>query len=145
MLADAAGHFKQTRNGAIFEAVLNIVVSVALVIKFGLIGVTIGTFCALLFRTMQYAIYSSKNIIHRSLWIVIKRLIIAGLEAVAVVLIIRLIPMGNITGYGAWVFYAIRIALVTAAIVLLFSTIFYRDEEKLLIEKIKRMIKKKKA
>lgn len=145
MLADAAGHFKQTRNGAIFEAVMNIVVSVALVIKFGLIGVTIGTFCALLFRTMQYAIYSSKNIIHRSVWLVIKRLLIAAGEAVTVVLITRLIPVGNITSYGAWIIYAIEIAIVTVIVVLIFSTIFYRDEEKLLIAKFKMITKKKKA
>lgn len=67
MLVDAAGHFKQTRNGAIFEAFLNVIVSVTLVIKFGLIGVTIGTFCALLFRTLQYSIYASKNILQRNI------------------------------------------------------------------------------
>ena len=90
MLVEASGHFKQTRNGAIFEAVMNIVVSVLLVIKLGLIGVAIGTTCALTFRTMQYAFYSSKHILHRSIKIVFKRLAIAAGEAISTVFIICL-------------------------------------------------------
>ena len=66
-------------------------------------------------------------------------------EAVTVVLITRLIPVGNITSYGAWIIYAIEIAIVTVIVVLIFSTIFYRDEEKLLIAKFKMITKKKKA
>ena len=62
-----------------------------------------------------------------------------------VVLITRLIPVGDITSYSAWIIYAIEIALVTVAVVLLFSTIFNREEEKLLIAKFKHTIKKKKA
>ena len=39
----AAGHFKETQLSSIIEAVLNIVLSVLLVLKFGLVGVAIGT------------------------------------------------------------------------------------------------------
>lgn len=59
----AAGHFKQTRNGAIAEAAINIVLSVVLVYKFGLIGVAIGTLVSMLIRTIQYIWYYYINLI----------------------------------------------------------------------------------
>jgi len=59
----AAGHFKQTRNGAFAEAFINIVVSVVLVKVWGIIGVAFGTLFAMVFRTFQYAIYLSKNVL----------------------------------------------------------------------------------
>lgn len=80
---EAAGHFKQTRNGAILEAVVNIVISVVTVIRFGLIGVAIGTLIANLIRTINYVGYCSKHLLHRSYWKFIKlmltSLIIVGL------------------------------------------------------------------
>ena len=62
----AAGHYKQTRNGAFVEAALNIGISILLVHRYGIIGVTIGTLCAMVFRTVQYIWYMSKNIVHNS-------------------------------------------------------------------------------
>lgn len=58
----AAGHYKQTRNGAFAEAFANIFVSLVLVNKWGLVGVAIGTLIAMVFRTIQYIIYLSNNI-----------------------------------------------------------------------------------
>ena len=145
MLADAAGRFKQTRNGAIFEATMNIVISIALVTRLGLIGVAIGTFCALLFRTMQYAIYSSKHILNRPMWIVIKHLLVATLEAVVAVQLTRSFATDNITSYSTWIVYALKVALVSIIIVLLFTALFYREEEKLLIAKFKKLLKKRKV
>lgn len=45
----AAGHFLQTKWGPYGEAISNIVISVILVRKFGLVGVAIGTFIATLY------------------------------------------------------------------------------------------------
>ena len=56
----AADRFKQTRKAAYGEALINLVLSVVLVMKFGLIGVAIGTLFAMAFRTLQYVIYLSK-------------------------------------------------------------------------------------
>ena len=53
----AAGHYKQTQLSAIIEAVINIVVSVVLVSKWGLVGVAIGTFAAMTYRTLYLVLY----------------------------------------------------------------------------------------
>ncbi len=60
------GHYKQTRNGAFIEAAINIVSSIILVIKFGLIGVAVGTLLASIFRTVQYASYVNNNVMENT-------------------------------------------------------------------------------
>ena len=66
-VVQAAGHYKQTRNGAFLEAGLNIVLSVVLTYFYGIVGVVIGTLAANLTRTVQYMYYLSKNVIERPL------------------------------------------------------------------------------
>ena len=52
---------------AFIEALINIVVSVILVSKFGLIGVAIGTICAMTFRMIYQVNLTSKTIYRRSI------------------------------------------------------------------------------
>ena len=50
------------------ESVINIVVSLACVFRFGIYGVLLGTIAALLYRTNDMIIYANKKILHRSPW-----------------------------------------------------------------------------
>ena len=61
-----AGHFKMTTPQTIAESVINIVVSVLSVFKFGIYGVLIGTIVALLYRTNDVILYSNRLILKRS-------------------------------------------------------------------------------
>ncbi|HAR1183137.1 TPA: sugar isomerase, partial [Enterococcus faecium] len=83
----AAGHFKQTRNGSIVEVILNLSISIILVIKIGLIGVAIGTLVGSIFRTLQYGIYLSRNIIVRSNWLFYTKIVISLLETMIIYII----------------------------------------------------------
>ncbi len=71
---EAAGHYRQTRNGALLEAVVGMIVSVAAVFKFGLIGVAIGTLVSSLIRTANYVGYLSRHILHRSCLLFLKQM-----------------------------------------------------------------------
>ncbi|MDV7750959.1 polysaccharide biosynthesis C-terminal domain-containing protein [Enterococcus faecium] len=71
----AAGHYKQTQTSALIEAGINIIVSVILVYKFGLIGVAVGTFVAMLYRTIYFVKYLTSNILYRKISIFVKHLI----------------------------------------------------------------------
>lgn len=62
----AAGKFKETNFGAFLEAVLNIVISVVLVINFGLVGVAVGTLIAIFYRLCYLWRYLKGNIIYVS-------------------------------------------------------------------------------
>ena len=57
-----ANKFKELTKPAFIEAGINIVVSLVLVNKFGLIGVAIGTLCAMIYR-MIYQVYFTKKLI----------------------------------------------------------------------------------
>ena len=83
-LIKSAGHFKQTRIGAWIEASVNIVVSIFLVKKYGLIGVAIGTTIAMIVRTTEFIIYSNKNILKRSNLITIKKNLLMLVEFVII-------------------------------------------------------------
>ena len=67
------GHFKETQNRSILEAIINITVSVIAVNIIGIYGVLIGTVVALLYRTNDIIIYANKRILKRSIWITYKR------------------------------------------------------------------------
>ena len=62
----AAGKFKETNFGAIMEAVLNLVLSLVLIKKFGLTGVAVGTFIAIVYRFGYFIVYLKKNILLKS-------------------------------------------------------------------------------
>lgn len=76
-LTEAAGHFKQTKPDAIFEAVINIAVSILLVNYWGISGVAIGTLVAMAYRTIRYAVYATRTFISSSYAYFVKRLAIS--------------------------------------------------------------------
>ena len=142
-IVTSAGHFKQTRNGAIAEAVINIVVSILLVIKFGLVGVAIGSLCAMIFRTCQYAIYMSKNIINRDIYYFIKHILIS-LTIMAITYLISLGYMNFIDSWIEWIFYAIITTLISIALTLITDLVFYRQDMYNFLRKLKGNLKRKK-
>lgn len=145
-VALAAGHFRQTRNGAFVEAGLNVALSVLLVYSYGMVGVAVGTLCAMLFRTVQYVVYLSNNILERSAGHFVKRFIIytvTSLVIVSVVKFLPLIPSFEINSYLSWVVYAVAVTLTSAAITFFSGMLFYRDDVKDLAAVIKRMLSRK--
>lgn len=139
-LVIAAGHFKETRNGAFAEVIINLILSLLLVTQFGLIGVAIGTFVATTFRTLQYVYYLSSNIIYRDVMTFFKRIAVSLFSCVIIILLARVIPLQSITNYYQWIIYAIiigGISLITTAII---STIFYLKEIKELILILKQIL-----
>lgn len=138
----AAGHYKQTRNGAFAEAIINIVLSIAFVNCWGIVGAAIGTFCAMLFRTIQYAIYLSKNIVRRSIWKFVKRTIVYSIDAIAIILVINYFLHAAINSYWQWFIYAINITLISSIITFSVSSLVYSDDVKNILSIAKGIIKK---
>ena len=123
----AANHFKQTRSAAYGEALINVVLSVILVLKFGLIGVAVGTLAADLFRYIYYAKYLSMHVIHLSFAAFIKRflinLIAYSLSCFIGFLIVR---QFTITGYFVWVLAGAAVTGEALLIHTLSVVLFYR-------------------
>ena len=58
-----SGKFKETRSHAIIEMIINIVVSVAAILIWGICGAIVGTICALLFRGAMMIYCANKKVL----------------------------------------------------------------------------------
>ena len=104
----AAGHYKQTQSNYIIAMILNIVVSIATVKMWGLVGVAIGTLIAMAYQTVWMAKYDSKNII---CWPFKNFLKQCGIDAITVIiasLATFKIPMLSVS-YVSWFLLAIEV------------------------------------
>ena len=138
----AAGHFRQTRTAAFIEMGINIILSVVLVQWFGLIGVITGLLCAFLFRTTMFAVHVSRHIVKRSLWVFIRRMLVSLLTAGVIITFTQLLPKMVAVSYTAWILYALPVAGVAAAVTALSSFVFYREEARMLINKMRSLLVK---
>ena len=121
----AAGKFRETKRSAEIEAALNIVVSVILVAKYGLIGVAIGTFTAMAYRTVSFAIYLHKEVLELTYASQIKRFLISFVSYVASIAAFSFIRT-SVDGYFQWMIFAFYATAVSAVIVALFNFVFDR-------------------
>lgn len=113
----SAGHYKQTKAGAIAEAVINIGVSIILVYKIGISGVVLGTLIAVSVRTIYFIWYLSRNILKRSAFLFIKSVFINLALAVLIIIFINnslFISSNNIVGL---LFDAIKATVIVLPIV----------------------------
>lgn len=129
MMVLAVGHYKQTQNSAIIEASINLLLSIFLVIKFGLVGVTIGTLVAMSYRTIYFALYLKKNILKRSFRHFIKHMLIDLLSALIIVICTLSINLANVT-YIEFFLMAIKVAFIAFTLMFVINFIFYKNEMK---------------
>ena len=134
-IINAAGKFKETRNPAIIEAVINIVVSVFLVGKFGLIGVAVGTLAAMIYRISSFILYLSKNVLGFSVLSQIKKYLISFSIYSTLVFMAELIPVST-NNYFQWMIYATCVFFVSLIFTLLINLLFERSDTLILIRSI---------
>ena len=131
-MVESAGHFKQTRNGAIVEASINIGVSLLFIKPFGSVGVAFGTVMAMAFRTLQYAIYSTKVILKRKYRFILKRVLITLINVLLIMLPYMLtgmdaMLMSYVSGYYSWIVVALFTFAVTSIVTMIVNTVAYGD------------------
>lgn len=142
MLVEAAGKFKETRNGALLEVVLNIVISVILIYNHGIVGVIVGTFIAGGIRTAEYAVFCMRKILNINYSHIIKHfLLLAGTFALCYIVGDKLILI-KITNYASWVSNAVIVTIACAVITLIISLVFYKEQVNYLLARLLRKVKK---
>ena len=139
----ALGHYKETRNGAIIEAVLNIVISVVSVISFGLVGVAIGTMCAMAFRTFQYGLYLSNRILNRDNRIFISHIIVSFIIIGFVYAISGFYMPSNIDGWVLWIMYSMITTVIAGIVVVASDYILYKEDMMNTYHKLSNVIMRK--
>ena len=138
----AKGHFKETRLVSIFEPIVNIILSVSLVAKFGLVGVAIGTFFSLLIRSIGFIVHTTKNILKINLLKSTSIIFVSGLELLTVLFIkIKFLNI-DISSYLNWFIYAILVFVIVSIFIILLNCLLYRERSKeiysMLLNKLKR-------
>lgn len=141
-LAEGAGKFKETRNGAILEVVINVVASVLFVLKFGFIGVLMGILCSSIIRTVEYALFAFKHLLHVSRWHLLKHFGLLGVTFTACLVSGKLVSFLPCTNYLEWAINAVFVAIASAIIVGVVSLVFYRKQSFVLLNNLKQKFAK---
>lgn len=124
-LVKAAGHYKETQSSAIIEVLINIIISVIVVFKYGLVGVAIGTMCAMLYRSIYLALYTSKHILNRSYMNFLNRIIVDIISIMAIYENSRMIKVVPTT-YLEWIALAIVASILSILIMTIINFLFAR-------------------
>lgn len=123
----AAGHFKETQKFCIFEIFLNIIISIFLVKKIGIVGVAVGTCVSVFYRLFASERYLVNHIINRKKQIFIKQIFVDAL-AVAIFLVITHFLKSGRLNLITWILDSLCYTLLMILVLLLLNFIFYRKE-----------------
>jgi len=139
----AAGHFKQTRNAAISEALINVSVSLLMVRNFGIIGVAIGTVVSCSFRTVYYINYLRTHILFLSIQKTIKRLILNITCMSFCYGIFNLLEL-QFNNYLSWFINGIIYVAISMIIILSINSIAFKEDWNFINSKIVGLFNNKK-
>lgn len=124
LLVEAAGLFKETRNGAFLEVILNIVLSVVFTYFWGIIGILVGSFVATMIRTTQYAWFSCNRVLHISVWSVVKKYAVYFTACILIVLACWWwIPI-QCNNYLDWLLIAALVCTAVSVLIVAVGVIF---------------------
>lgn len=141
----AVGHFRETNRGAIIECVSNILVSIILVINFGIVGVVIGTIVAMTFRTIDLIYHTNKYILKRKMMPNVKKILLIAIETLLICFVCKYIPFVSYTNYFNWAINGCITFIVSSIIVFTINYLFYKNDFKIFFDIIKNFLKRKKA
>ena len=145
-MVQACGFYQETKNGAIFEAVINLSVSLLLVRSLGISGVVIGTLIANIFRTVQYALFVSHHIINRPCRSIICRFCWLIFTVSTIIFCASLLLSGfAFVGWKGWICRAIIVFTIACLVTLSTDSIFYRRDVRELIHLFTKTRKRDKA
>ncbi len=144
IIVQATGNYKATKMGALYEAVINLTLSVVLVNVIGLNGVMLGTLVANTFRTIQYAFFISTNIIKGSIKRTSKRLCWFMVNSFAIVsaqqLAFRNLP--EIATWQNWILNGMVVFSIAVIVTFCTSKILFPHELKRALGIILKLIKR---
>ena len=84
--------------------------------KYGLIGVIFGTLFATIFRGLEFLIFVCKNLLERSCWVSIKKIIISIITVFIIYYLGYTYMFNNIDSYFHWLLYGIITLIVSLVI-----------------------------
>lgn len=125
-LAFDAGKFKETKIGSWIEVGINIIISVLLVQKFGIVGVAVGTLCSVIYRGFSFIVYVSKEILKRKVYISFKKIFLSIIQYTLIYFICKFIRI-NVLSYLDWIIYAIIIFSISTIVIVLTTVMLNKN------------------
>ncbi|CAM1373803.1 lipopolysaccharide biosynthesis protein [Tenacibaculum xiamenense] len=124
-VVQSALHFKETQKSAIIEPIINLLISIVLVIELGVVGVAIGTFVSISYRTIYLAHYLGSNIIKIDIKNTYKLLFVDMISAVLMIMATSFIEISS-SGYLSWSLSALLILIINIGITIIINLVFYK-------------------
>ena len=121
----AAGHYKQTQVCHITAAGMNLLISILAVNRLGLVGVAIGTLCAMIYQTGWMAFYNVRHLLKRPLGTVIRQFAVDLAAAGVTILCCSAYSLGECSYYG-WLILAVKTGCTALAVSASIWFAFYR-------------------
>ena len=136
MMVKASGEYKETQINYVISAILNLVVSVFMVKKYGLIGVAVGTLIAMMVQTFGLAVYNSTKIMHISYCGFIKQIVI---DIVICLLGMCFCNIFKIEYSCLWmlILSSVKVLGIWCIVIIVINVIFYYNNSRILILKVK--------
>lgn len=141
-LINIAGHAKATVPRTIIEAAINLVSSIALVWPLGIYGVLLGTIIALLYRSNDVIIYTTKHILKRSYFASYKPVIV-NFSIFAVVVFAEKFVAPDIANFGQFFFYGFLFSAIVIPAYFVINSLISPAEFKYVSNILKSKILKK--
>lgn len=127
-LAYANGDFRQTIVGAWVECLSNIIISLILVKRFGIVGVAIGTIIAMVIRTIEFIYHSNKRILKVDTFNSMKKIMLMSFIILMVSLLSNYFNLCSADNYLNWLIKAIVVFTLTTIITIILNIIVYNEK-----------------
>ena len=131
----AGNHYRQTQRCYIVGAGLNIIISVAAVVRFGLVGVAVGTVVGMAYQTIWMARYCSRELVKWPLRKFFRQVAVDVVSFVPAYLLTFRMTLQSVS-YLAWFVLAVKTALVWLAVVGVVNCLLYRRNIMYLVKKL---------
>lgn len=133
IIIKAAGHYKETQYSAIIEMILNLSISIVCVVKFGLVGVAVGTFVATSYRLLYFINYLTHCILNLRYKRTVSLFIMDIVSLLLSYLLTKSFNMSSST-YYSWFVKALKVGIVSLGVSVMIYTFGNIDHLVLLIK-----------
>lgn len=135
----AAGMFKEVAPHAYIESGINILISVILVNKYGLIGVAIGTIAAMIYRLGAQVIILNNRILKKRTIAYFGKIVLLVVISLTIYYLHAIFGYHHIDSYLKWLLYALLVFSINVIVAVLICELAYRKQfRSTIIEKMTR-------
>ncbi len=137
-LAYSANKYKEVTPSSYIEAFINIVISIILVNKYGIVGVAIGTTVAMLYKMIFHVYFSTKIVKSRKQKDYYNKLLLFVIATILGIYLCNLVPIELNYNITNWLLCAIIYSIILIAIYIIISLLFFKKEIKQIFDYIKK-------